>query len=214
MKRKMKRKIFAILAIFTIVSVLCVIQSCNKNDGVTIKQELNPDMEKRIKNISYSDLPAGVIPLKVNSREELYKAIKYYDGLFEKPMAIDSIYDKIHFKSTKAASGPGVLTWYDSIDGVSGFLGYFTGITIKVILGWTTYGAPVHCSSSQASASGCAYWTDDYSTGWWINSNTIHYDVNGSVSYYIIIKSVLTVVAGKAVHDYGEKAIVPTPPIS
>jgi hypothetical protein len=170
---KTKKVIFAIVTAFVLLSTLPFLQSCSNSDEPTT---LRPDLEKRIKYISKSEIPKGVIPIQLNNMDELYALIERMDIIKVVGVNIDNFKNK-RFKAKGNMEVGTVNTTADV---------YGSSYVINIHLPYDLNKHEASVSSENSETWHFSSWTQTSGVAT-INDNKIDYSLTGDLIWYAIV---------------------------
>ena len=170
---KTRKRIYAALSVIILITGISFLQSCSNDDSETT---IRPELEKRIKVISKSDIPKGVIPLVLNSREELYALIEKMDSIKVLGSVVDHTKKNQRIKSR--APEVGQIPLSAEVYGPN----YVISITIS-------YNLENHSAAVSSESSTTWYfssWTQTSGQAAF-NGNKIDYALTGDLKWYAIV---------------------------
>lgn len=160
-------RLFAIVIAFS--SVLSF-QSC----GDEIELSKKPNIENRIKYISESDIPSGVVPLHLDNMDELYALIDKMDSVKLKIVTPNKFNRFKVFAETGSTSA--VTNLANNAD-----------YNITITLAWSQHGAPISVDSHNTNTWLFASWTQNTGVANWNSDSKISYNVTGTLKWYVVV---------------------------
>lgn len=182
--------------IILLLGFMIVFNACEKDDDFSI----NPEMNERITEISQSQLPAEVIPLRLNSKAELYTLIEKLDKV-ELNVSFSSEIPKLPRLKTRAEAPdlPGIT----NVDAELG-----KGYDIVIHLAYEKKGSgPISVSSDNKNTWVFSSWTQTAGVANWRSSSSINYAITGIIKWYVLIQTDLFEVSRRETSVSGDEPV-------
>lgn len=170
-------------------------------ESENIEYPINPELEKRIAEISKADLPMGITPLKLNNKGDIY-------ALIEK-------LDKIELNASFASETPAlprVKTRGESNVNLPGIKDVDAqlaqGYDIVIHLAYEEKGrGPINVTSDNSTTWVFSSWTQTAGVANWRSANSINYAITGIIKWYILIQTDLFEVSRRDTSVSGDEPV-------
>lgn len=166
-----KMKFFSLFAVVIAFTSVLSFQSCSDED-VKIPSKLS--VENRIKYISESDIPSGVVPLHLDNMDELYALI----GKMDSVKLI--IVTPSKFKRFKVFSETGSTSTVTNLANNADY-------NITITLAWAQHGGSISVESHNTNTWHFASWTQNTGVANWNSDSKISYNVSGTLKWYVVV---------------------------
>lgn len=180
---------------FMLLGLMIVFNACDKESD----SSTNPEMNKRITEISESKLPAGVIPLKLNSEADMYALIEKLDKVELNVSFLSEIPTLPRIKNRREVDLPGITDVEAQLA---------EGYDIVIHLAYEKKGqSPIFVSSDNKHTWVFSSWTQTAGVANWRSANSINYAITGIIKWYIIIQTDLFEVSRRETSVSGDEPV-------
>lgn len=186
----------SIYSLIILLGIMIVFNACQKENS----SPTNSEIDSRITEISESQLPLGVIPLRLNSKSEMYTLIEKLDTVKLNVSFSSEISTLPRLKNrSEVPDLPGIT----NVDAQLA-----EGYDIVIHLAYERKGqGPIFVSSDNKNTWVFSSWTQTAGVANWRSANSINYAITGIIKWYIIIQTDLFEVNRREMSVSGDEAV-------
>lgn len=180
------------------LACMIAFSGCEKEDT---DYSIDSKLEQQITKIDRADLPAGITPIRLNSKREVYDLIEKLNNI-ELNVSFSNespILPRIKTRSESNVNMPGIKD-------VNAHLAQ--GYDIIIQLAYEQKGSgPIGVSSYNANTWVFSSWTQTSGVANWRSANSINYSVAGIIKWYILIDTDLFEVNRRSMSVSGDEPV-------
>lgn len=175
--------VFRLILLSFCCTVVAAMQSCSRNsDEFTIKNSalsctdissLKAPFIRTIKSINEDALPKGVVPLQLQTKDELNDLLKEIENI-----QCNITTNKKPIIKSRSESGPGS---FSSVH-------YYGDYDILVVFAWEEKGGELQVATTNASSWYFSAWEQTTAVAAWDGMHRIRYDITGIIKIYVLVE--------------------------